>query len=246
MPLQSRPRPPSVVASTLAAAGIVLAVAGCSGITPLGPDAPVTMPPPRHLGSPIVLQVMRVQPPNSTGGCPAGWAAVSVPAGGGPSVTAGAVPVGRPRRVVPRGASASPAPPPPAASPAPPPPAASPAPPQPSAAFAPTPCYRPAGTPVTITSAAVSSVFTYRPPPGEAKGPDLYGFIVAVPGADVTAVTAVIRQAYDTGNVVGISVGGKLWQAPQVRTPFPGQHLQITLLSRNQALQLHRILIPSG
>jgi hypothetical protein len=74
----------------------------------------------------------------------------------------------------------------------------------------------------------------------------LYGFIVAVPGADVTAVTAVIRQAYDTGSAVGISVAGKLWQAPQVRTPFPGQHLQITLLSRNQALQLHRILVSSG
>jgi hypothetical protein len=237
MPVQRPPRSLPVLASVLAAAGIVLATVGCSHIAPLGPDAAATMPPPRHLGSPIVVQVMRVQPPNSTGGCPAGWAAVSLPAGGGPSVAAGAVPVGGPRRVVPQGASASPAPPPPAASPAPP---------QPSAAPAPTPCYRPAGTPVTITSAAVSSVLTYRPPPGEAKGPDLYGFIVAVPGADVTAVTAVIRQAYDTGSAVGISVAGKLWQAPQVRTPFPGQHLQITLLSRNQALQLHRILISSG
>ena len=149
--------------------------------------------------------------PHSTGGCPAGWAAVSLPAGGGPSVAAGAVPVGPPRRVVPQGASASPAPPPPAASPAPPPPPA------------PTPCYRPAGTPVTITSAAVSSVLTYRPPPGQAKGPDLYGFIVAVPGADVAAVTAVIRQAYDTGSAVGISVAGKLWQAPQV-----GSHSQVS------------------
>jgi hypothetical protein len=228
------PRPLRV----LAAAGIMLAAASCSHITPLGPDpTPVAMPPPRHLGSPIIVRVMRVQPPNSTGGCPAGWAAVSLPAGGGPSVTAGAVPVGRPRRVVPQGASASPAPPPPAASPAPPPP---------STAPAPTPCYRPAGTPVTITSAAVSSVLTYRPPPGEAKGPDLYGFIVAVPGADVTAVTAVIRQAYDTGSAVGISVAGRLWQAPMVRQPFPGQHLQITLLSRNPARQLHRILVPSG
>jgi hypothetical protein len=244
MPLLCPPRPLPVLASALAAAGLVLAAAGCSQFTPLGPNqAPAAMPPARHLGSPIIVQVMHVQPPNSTGGCPAGWAAVSLPAGGGPRVAAGAVPVGRPRRVVPQGGSASPAPPPPSASPAPPPPSAAPAPPPPSA---PTPCYRPAGTPVTITSAAVSSVLTYRPPPGQAKGPDLYGFIVAVPGADVTAVTAVIRQAYDTGGAVGISVAGKLWQAPQVRAPFPGQHLQITLLSRNQALQLHRILIPSG
>jgi hypothetical protein len=74
----------------------------------------------------------------------------------------------------------------------------------------------------------------------------LYGFIVAVPGADIPAVTAVIRQAHDTGGAVGISVAGKLWQAPQVFKPFPGQRLQITLLSRNQALQLYRILVPSG
>ena len=232
------PRPLPVLASALAAVGVVLAAASCSNITPLGPDpASVAMPPPRHLGSPIIVLVMRVRPPNSAGGCPAGWAAVSLPAGGGPRVATGAVPVGRPRRVVPRGASASPVPPPPAASPAPPPP---------SAAPAPTPCYRPAGTPVTITSAAVSSVLTYRPPPGRPKGPDLYGFIVAVPGADVAAVTEVIRQAYDTGSAVGISVAGKLWQAPQVQQPFPGQRLQVTLLSRNQARQLYRILVPSG
>ena len=210
MPL---PCPLPVLASVLAAAGLVLTVASCSHITPLGP---VAMPPARHLASPIIVQVMRLQPSTATGRCPAGWAAVSLPAGGGPRTAVTAVPVG---------ASAPPAPPPPAAS---------------------ITCYRPAGTPVTITSAAVSSVLTYRPPPGQAAGPDLYGFIVAVPGADVAAVTAVIRQAYDTGSAVGISVAGKLWQAPTVRRPFPGQQLQITLLSRNQALQLHRMLVPSG
>ena len=239
MPVQPPPRPLPILASVLAAAGVMLAVASCAGhITPLGPDqAPVAMPAPRHLGSPIIVQVMRVQPPNSTGGCPAGWAAVSLPAGGGPRVTTQAVPVGRPRRVVSQGASASPGPPPPPASLTPPPP---------SAALAATPCYRPAGTPVTITSAAVSSVFTYRPPVGQPKGPDLYGFIVGVPGADVAAVTAIIRQAHDARGAVGISVAGKLWQAPQVQQPFPGQRLQVTFLSRNQARQLHHILVPSG
>ena len=227
MPVQPPPRPWSVLASALAVGGIVLAAVGCSHIIPLGPDrATVSLPPPRHLASPIIVQVMRVQPPTATGGCPAGWAAAASPAGGGPRHSiAGAVPVAV------KGASASPAPPPP---------------PPPPAAPAPTPCYRPAGTPVTITSAAVSSVLTYRPPPGQPKGPDLYGFIVAVPGADVAVVTAVIRQAYDSGDAVGLSVAGKLWEAPQVRNPFPGQHLQITLLSRNQARQLYRMLVPSG
>jgi hypothetical protein len=74
----------------------------------------------------------------------------------------------------------------------------------------------------------------------------LYGFVVAVPGADVTAVTAIIRQAHDTGSAVGISVAGKLWQAPQVRQPFTGQRLQVAFLSKNQARQLHHILVPAG
>jgi hypothetical protein len=60
MPFQRPARPLSVLASALAAAGLMLAVAGCSHITPLGPDpAPVSLPPARDLGSPIIVQVMR-------------------------------------------------------------------------------------------------------------------------------------------------------------------------------------------
>ena len=201
MPFEPPPRPQSVLASVLAAAGIVLAAAGivlavasCGHITPLGPDpTPVAMPPPRHLGSPIVLQVMRSHPPTATGGCPAGWAAVSKP----------------PRA-------------------------------------APMPCYRPVGTPVTITSAGVSSVSKYQqtPPPGQTAQPTQYGFWVTPPAADVAAVTALIKQAYDSGGAFGISVAGKLWQAPQIFKPFPGQQLQIAFLNKNQALQLYRILVP--
>jgi hypothetical protein len=110
----------------------------------------------------------------------------------------------------------------------------------------PMPCFRPVGPPVTITSAAVSSVATFLPPPGQPKGPTSYGFTVAVPAADVAAVTAIIKRAYDSRDAVGISVAGKLWQAPQVLSPFPGQQLQISLLSRNQAVQLYRMLVPSG
>ena len=238
MPVQHPPHPLPVLASVLAA-GVVLTVASCAGqITPLGPDpTPVAMPPARHLGSPIIVQVMRVQPAPATGRCPAGWAAVSLPAGGGPHTAVTAAPAAPPVPVGSTGASAPPASP---ASPAPPPPSA---PPPPTASVT---CYRPAGTPVTITSAAVSPLLTYYPPPGQADEPDLYGFIVAVPGADVAAVTAIIRQAHDTGSAVGISVAGRLWQAPMVFRPFPGRRLQIQLLSRNQARELHRMLVPSA
>ena len=72
MPFQL-PRPLFVLASVLTAAGVVLAVAGCSHVTPLGPDpAPVSLPPARDLGSPIVMQVMRSQLPTPAGQCPAG------------------------------------------------------------------------------------------------------------------------------------------------------------------------------
>ena len=72
MPVQRPTRPLSVLASALAAAGLMLAAAGCSNITPLGPPAPVRLPPARDLGSPITIQVVRSQPATPAGECPAG------------------------------------------------------------------------------------------------------------------------------------------------------------------------------
>ena len=55
----------------------MLAVAGCSNVTPLGPGpSPVSLPPARDLGSPIIMQIMRSQPPAPTGRCPAGTVAL--------------------------------------------------------------------------------------------------------------------------------------------------------------------------
>ena len=224
MPCQ--PRPLSVLASALAAVGLVLAVASCSHITPLGPDpALVSLPPVRDLGSPIIMQIMRSQPPTPTGECPAGSIALF---GLEPNVPRAAV---ASQRHVQEGAGST-------ATPA---PTATPAmPPAPPAGVA---CYRPVGTPVMITSAAVSSVTTYRNQPG----PAWYGFVVAFPTASVPALTALIHQAYDSGDALGMSVAGKLWQAPQTRRRFIALRAeQINLLSREQALQLHRLLVPSG
>jgi hypothetical protein len=226
MPCQPPPRPPSVLASALAAAGLMLAVAGCSNITPLGPDpAPVSLPPARDLGSPIIMQIMRSQPPTPTGECPAGSVALF---GSEPNVLRAAVASPRPVQAG-TGSTATPTP---AATPA--------TPPAPPAGVA---CYRPVGTPVTITSAAVSSVTTNRNQPGPAS----YEFVAAFPTADVSALTALIRQAYDSGDALGTSVAGKLWQAPQTRRKFNALRAeQINLLSRTQAFQLHRLLVPSS
>jgi hypothetical protein len=196
MPLQPPRCGTAVLTRVLAAAGVALAVASCtSHVTPLGPDGqkptPTTPAPARHLGSPIILQVMRSRPATAPGKCPAGYVALSTPGYSGT-------------------------------------------------------CYRNLGKPVMITSAAVSSVSVNRSSTsaGQPKGTASYVFTVTVPAPNVAAVTAVIKQAYDVRGALALNVAGKIWDAPQVDAPFPGQQLQFSLPSRNQALRLHRILIP--
>jgi hypothetical protein len=181
MPHQ-HPRLPSVLASVLAA-GLILTVASCSHITPIGPAA--ATPQPRHLRSPFVLEAMRIQPATPAGGCPAG--SVALPGGPGK-------------------------------------------------------CYRKLGTPVTITSAAVSSHLP-APPPGQQT--PRYGFIITVPAADQAALTAVTTTAADAHGYLSISVAGRTWLLPRVLQPFTGPDMEITFPSRNQVLQLQRLLAPS-
>ena len=183
MPIQLRPCVSSVLTSVLAA-GLMLTVASCSHITPIGPGA--TMPQPRHLRSPFVLEAMRVQPSSPAGGCPAASVALS----GGPGQ-----------------------------------------------------CYRELGTPVTITSAAVSPHLP-APPPGQ-KTPR-YGFIITVPAADQAALTAVTMTAANAHGYLSISVGGRTWLLPMVLQPSTSPHFEVTFPSRNQVLQLQRLLVPSG
>jgi hypothetical protein len=222
MPLQCPTRPLSVLASALAVAGTVLAAAGCSHLAPLGPVS-VSLPPPRQLESPIIMQVMRSESPTPTGKCPAG----SIDLYGLALVPRASVSTVRPPHLVGGKSTASPA-----ATPTP-----SSAPPVGVA------CYLPAGQPVTVMTAAVSSVATYAHP----QGPDSYGFVVAFPAADVAALTAVATHAYEAGDAVGMSVAGKLWQAPQIQSkPNSLRGAQITLLSKSQARQLHRLLVPSS
>jgi hypothetical protein len=223
MPVQRPTRPLSVLASALAAADLMLVAAGCSNITPLGPDpAPVRLPPARDLGSPIIIQVIRSRPATPAGKCPAGSVALF---GSEPNVPRAAVASSRPVQAG-TGSTATPAPPA--------------TPPAPGVGVA---CYLLVGRPVTVTSAAVSTVTSYP----QQTGPAAYGFVVAFPTADVAALTAAIRQAYDSGDALGMSVAGKLWQAPPTRRRFIALRAeQVNLLSREQALQLYRLLVPSG
>ena len=167
-----------------------------------------------------MMQIMRGQPPTPTGRCPAGSVALF---GSEPNVPRVGVARSWPAQPVPGSTTATPTP----------------TPTTPPTGVA---CYLPAGRPVTITYAAVSSVTTNRNQPG----PAWYEFVVAFPTADVAALTSLIRQAYDSGDALGMSVAGKLWQAPQPRHKVAALRAeQVNLLSRNQAFQLYRLLVPS-
>jgi len=99
-------------------------------------------------------------------------------------------------------------------------------------------CYRKLGTPVTVTSASVSAVTTF-PPAGR------YGFVIALPAADLPAQKAITTTAADTHAGLDISAAGDTWLLPQVQRPFTGP-LEIILPHRSQVLLLHRLLDPSG
>jgi hypothetical protein len=83
MPFPPPPRLPTAAASVLAA-GLMLTVASCSHLTPLGPDPATALPQPHHLRSPLVLQAVRVPQFAPVGGCPAGY--ITLPGGGSPGM----------------------------------------------------------------------------------------------------------------------------------------------------------------
>jgi hypothetical protein len=197
MPFQPAPRPVSILASALGA-GLILAVAGCGQVTPLGPVG--DQPQLRQLGSPIVMQAVRVGRPAPAGGCPAGFTKLSAP---GQSLA----------------------------------------------------CTSPLGTPVTFTSAAVLPGPTVQPVPvGPGPGasptdlpsPSAYGLLIAVPTADRAELTAVTTLAYDAQGAVDVSVAGKTWALPMAMAPLTHSQFTIMLPSKNDVLQLQRILASSG
>jgi len=187
MPFRTPPRPSSILSGMLAA-GLMLTVASCSQVTPLGPDAG---PQPHQLRSPISLQAMRVQNLTPAGGCPAGSARLSAP-GQNPG------------------------------------------------------CYRPVGAPVTITIAAVAPGPTTSPASPPNAPPSAYGLLIALPAADRAELTAVTTQAYDSQGAVDISVAGRAWGLPMQQAPITHGQFVIMLPSKNEVLQLQRLLVSSG
>jgi hypothetical protein len=123
-------------------------------------------------------------------------------------------------------------------------------------------CYRTTGTKVTITSAAVSPVSPFQPPPppGQQSVPVQYVFWITVPAADAPALTAVTTtvtgpqppptQGPPTASAATtaliINVVGRTWAPVGFATRFAGRQLEVALSSRSQALQLQRLLAAPG
>lgn len=203
MPLHPRP----AAAAIAAAAGLMLTAAGCSHLTPLGPDPVATLPQPHQLQSPFTVQAVHFPQAMPVGGsCPAGYAVL---AGGGSPAT----------------------------------------------------CYRNTGTQVKITSAAVSPVSPFRPPPpaGQQAVPVQYVFLITVPAADAPALTAVTTTvtgpqgthpgpptASSANTGLTISAADRTWMLVGFGTQLEGRQLEVALSSRDQALQLQRILAAPG
>jgi hypothetical protein len=102
-------------------------------------------------------------------------------------------------------------------------------------------CYRKAGEPVTITSAAVA-MFEQ---PARNQQPVNYGVTITVPAADRAALLALTTRAYHSRDPLAIIAAGKTWGVPNVAGPFTGS-FEIPAQSRSQALQLQHTLVPSG
>jgi hypothetical protein len=204
----------------IAVAALVLTVAGCTGhVLPLGP-VPVPTPVPRHLASAIVLQLVLSQPGEPGGGCPAGYATFSGPGTDDPGV--------------------------------------------------PGVCYRKTGKPVTFTSAAVTlnqqpagsgpvqqpagsePVQAQQPvgsqqvqqPAGSGPGqPAGYPVLITLPAAGAAALAAIDTKALDSQGLLAVIIAGQTWGTPFVMLPPVNGQFGISTQSRNQALQLQRILL---
>ena len=106
-------------------------------------------------------------------------------------------------------------------------------------------CYSKLGSPVTFTSAGVSSG---RPKNSAGQSDGSTGaeatLMINLPAADRAALTAVTTKAYRAKGYVDISVAGQTWAIPEALAPLTQGQFEISLTSKNEALQLQRLLDP--
>jgi hypothetical protein len=108
-------------------------------------------------------------------------------------------------------------------------------------------CYRKLGAPVTFTAAGVSPAHL-KDAAGQSDGSAgaEAALMFNLPAADRAALTAVTTKAYRAKGYVDISVGGKTWALPEALAPLTQGAFAISVTSKNEVLQLQRLLDPPG
>jgi hypothetical protein len=103
-------------------------------------------------------------------------------------------------------------------------------------------CYHDLGQPATFTSAAVTMAYQ----PAISQQPAMYGLNLTLSADQAAALTAITTKAFDTRDQMALSIAGKTWGVFLTAEPLTNGQFGILVQSENQALQLQRILIPSG
>lgn len=103
-------------------------------------------------------------------------------------------------------------------------------------------CFRELGTTVTFTSGGVT---LYQQPAGDNPAQQLAPWLVRItlPAAEAAALTAITTQAVNSQAQIAIIVAGQTWGVPFTQQPLTSGQFVIAEHSKEQALQLQRILL---
>ena len=76
--------------------------------------------------------------------------------------------------------------------------------------------------------------------------PAVYGLTFTVPAAEASALAAITAKAFDSRDQMAISTAGKTWGVTLTAGPLTHGQFGIWVQSKNQVLQLQRIVLPSA
>jgi hypothetical protein len=96
-----------------------------------------------------------------------------------------------------------------------------------------TSCNRLTGSPVTITSAAITMDWQ----------PNVYVISITLPAADTAALTTMVTTADEARSDLAVNVAGKTWILPADLQLAQNGQFEILAPTKSQALQFQRILL---
>jgi preprotein translocase subunit SecD len=87
----------------------------------------------------------------------------------------------------------------------------------------------------------------YQQPAGDnpAQQPASWLVRITLPAAAAAALTAITTQAVNPQAQIAIIVAGQTWGVPSAQQPLTNGQFVIAAQSKDQALQLQRVLLPA-